>query len=211
MSNYKPQIMKKTDTPSGLSRILKPFEYNTTKTLLSVGIGGFLLLSYLAYRWSFISDGIVQMHQSPAIAGWKVLVNNAINTVALSILLYVLGRIIYRKTRLVDVCVAVLIAQLNLCVIAVLLLNPIQQATAEELVSRILSGGADALSLQATSYTGLIFLSIFSILFLFYFFYTLIAGMKIAMNTKKAYSGILVFVLTIGLDVALHLLNPYFG
>lgn len=192
-----------------IEKVFNPFENNTSQALLIVGLGGFLLLSFLGYRWHFISDGIIQMHQSPALSFWKVFVNNAINTCSLSVLMYVTARLFYRKTRFIDALTTVLIAQLNLCVIALLLFSPIQQAAINELVSVILEGGAGTAHPPSDQFLWITVFSVLSMVFIVYFFYMLIEGMKIAMNSKKVYHGVLIFVLTIGLDITLHLLNPY--
>lgn len=192
-------------------RIFYPFEHNTSNALLVVGILGYLGLSLLGSQWNFISDGIIQMHGSKPRALWQVLINNAINSLSLSVLLFLLARLVYSKTRYIDVLTVVLISQLCLLINGLLLFNPAQQAAQKDLIPIILKGDFTLNEIQVNQFVWMTILGILALVFIFYFFVLLIQGMKIAMNSKKGYHAVFIIVFTLLLDIILWIVRPYLG
>lgn len=192
-------------------RIFYPFEHNTSNALLVVGILGYLCLSLLGSQWNFISDGIIQMHSSKPRALWQVLINNAINSLSLSVLLFLLARLVYSKTRYIDVLTVVLISQLCLLINGLLLFNPAQQAAQKDLIPIILKGDFTLNEIQVNQFVWMTILGILALVFIFYFFVLLIQGMKIAMNSKKGYHAVFIIVFTLLLDIILWIVRPYLG
>jgi len=91
--------------------LLNPFEKFTETQLFVAGllltIGGSLLAFVLECRY----DGVIAMHVAPNAPVTTAFIDNVINTVSMFITLYLLGIIINKKTRAVDVLNTVLIAR----------------------------------------------------------------------------------------------------
>ena len=192
-----------------LSKIIYPFENNTSNFLLIFGCCSFLLLCFLGYQWEFISDGIIQMHHSKPREFWKVFINNLINTTSLSLLMFFLARLIYSKSRFIDVLIVVLVTQVNLVFIAVILLNPMLKEITDNIIPSVINGDIKTDRGMLNQLFWISIASIFALLFLLLFFFLLVQGMKIAMNSKKGYHGIIIIVMTLLLDALLWITRPY--
>jgi hypothetical protein len=91
--------------------IINPFEKLSEVQLLILGILLTIGGSLLGYLFRSRFDGVLDMHISPTITLAQPFIDNAINTASLFILLYVLGLIVNKKTRLIDVLNTALIAR----------------------------------------------------------------------------------------------------
>jgi len=91
--------------------IINPFEKFTEVQLFTLGliltIGG----SLLGYLFNSRFDGVLDLHVTPIVTLAQPFIDNTINTVSLFLLLFILGFIINKKTRLIDVFNTVLIAR----------------------------------------------------------------------------------------------------
>ncbi len=192
-----------------ISKIFYPFENNTSNFLLILGSCSFLILCFLGYQWEFISDGIIQMHMATYKEFWKVLINNLINTASLSLLMFFLARLIYAKSRFIDVLTVVLIAQANLVCIALALFNPMLKETTQAIIPSMVNGTIKPDEGMLNQLVWLSFAAILALVFILFFFFLLVQGMKIAMNSKKGYHGIIIILMTLLLDALLWITRPY--
>ena len=191
------------------NNIFNPFENNTDKFLRITGVVSFLLLIFLSYQWHFVSDGIIQMHTSDPKPIWKVFAINSFNVLSLSLVMFLFGKIAYSKTRFIDVFNVVLFIQIVLLIIALLLFNPYTQEKLEVITNAI---EKNDLMLNEVPMIILNITALFAILALMmmvFFFYLLVKGMKIAINSQKTYHSIIIVGLTIVLDLIIKNLHIY--
>lgn len=192
-----------------LKFLLNPFENSTDRKLLIFGCSVFVIMVLLSWHWNILADGIVQLHNNTGLPLWKVFLNTSMNIILLSMLMFLIAKLIYTKSRLIDVLSVVLVANFAQMMVMLLLFNPYMQGIMKPLETAILGGD---LTLKTVPQINLVIISIVGILaiaLLYYFFHLLVLGMKIAMNSKKGYHVILIIILTMLLDTFLHILNPY--
>ena len=91
--------------------IINPFEKFSEVQLFALGIVLTIGGSLLGYLFSSRFDGVLDLHVTPTITLAQPFIDNAINTVSLFLLLFILGLIINKKTRFIDVLNTVLIAR----------------------------------------------------------------------------------------------------
>ncbi len=189
--------------------LLNPFEDITSRNLLITGVLGFLLLSVLGYFLHFVNDGIINIHTSYPKEYWKYLVNGAINTGSLALLMYIYSLFVYPKARFQDIITAVLISQCALIIVVLLNFNPFSREILGGVIKQVENGNINDLKIEANSMILLSVLGLISVLFLYYFFHLLVMGMKIAINSHKVVHTIIIVLLTLSLDVFLHIVYPY--
>jgi len=91
--------------------IINPFEKFTEVQLFALGIALTIGGSLLGFLFSARFDGVLDLHVAPGVTLAQPFIDNAINTVSLFLLLFIVGIIINKKTRFIDVFNTVLIAR----------------------------------------------------------------------------------------------------
>ncbi len=109
------------------SILINPFEKLSDQSMLRIGFIGYLIASLQVYFFHYVPDGIFQLHTSTPPAWYAGLVNNAINILVPTTLLFALGKLLYAKTRWLDVFIVMLLSQVIITVIAFILINPFMQ------------------------------------------------------------------------------------
>ncbi|HLP56399.1 MAG TPA: hypothetical protein VK151_15285 [Fluviicola sp.] len=92
--------------------LLKPFERYSEKQLLLIGFLAFAVGIVLAKLFNTHFDGVLDTHFSDNVSWAQSAFNNSVNVIVLTLMLFLAGKIINRKTRLVDLLAAVLIARI---------------------------------------------------------------------------------------------------
>lgn len=92
--------------------LLKPFERYSETRLLLVGLLAFAVGTVLSKLFNTHFDGVLDAHFSNTISWTETILNNTINVVCLTAILFAVGKIINHKTRLVDLLATVLIARI---------------------------------------------------------------------------------------------------
>lgn len=150
------------------------------------------------------------MHTAKPVALWKNFINYAINIASLSLLMFVIGRMVYSKTRFIDVFTVVLVTHFFILLIGLSLFNPMQQRFLNELLPKIVNGSLQEGSVQSNEMFRMAAFGMLGLLLMIYFFFLLIQGMKIAINSKKGYHGLIIVISTLVLDLILLITRPYF-
>ena len=189
--------------------LLNPFEDVTSEKLLIIGIIGFSLMSVLSYSLHFINDGIIQLHLSEPKEYWKCLLNGSINTAGLTLCMFSYGKIVYSKTRFIDVLIAVLIAQLALILVVLITMNPFTMEVSNSIVKELENGNIKNIKMDTRNLIILTISGLLGILLLYYFFHLLVVGMKIAINSKRLVHTISIVLLTLVLDMVFKIIYPY--
>lgn len=189
--------------------LINPFEDFRDSTLFAVGLIAYLLSSLQVYFFVYVPDGIFQAHGIDRVMWYSGFTNGAINIIVPAIFLYGVGKIVYSKTRFFDVMNVIMIAQIVNYFIALLLLNPFSKLRLLGVAKAIEQGDMMLKTVPALDVAVLSIGGILAFLLLIYFFYLLIVGMKIAINSKKTIHVLLIVVLVLALDTILHLVYPY--
>jgi len=92
--------------------LLKPFERYSEWRLLVVGLLAFAVGTVLSKLFNTHFDGVLDAHFSNTISWSETILNNSVNVVSLTLVLFAVGKIINHKTRLVDLFATVLIARI---------------------------------------------------------------------------------------------------
>ena len=92
--------------------LFNPFEKFSASKLLVFGIIATLIGSYLGYVFNGRFDGVIDLHFNEETTLVQPFVDNAVNILCLSLSLFVVGRIINKKTRFIDVLIPAMIARI---------------------------------------------------------------------------------------------------
>lgn len=113
--------------------LLNPFERYTEFQLLIAGVIITLTGSYLAYHMKARFDGVLDMHSVGHVRLWQPFADNAINILALSATLFITGKLINKKTRLIDIINTILVARVALYLCTLIGLTDISDKVANKI------------------------------------------------------------------------------
>ena len=184
---------------------LNPFEDYSEKNLLWIGIVGFVVGITISYFGKIVFDGIIQIHMG-ATSLTAIILGNMSNMGVLTLGVFMLAKVLYKKTRFVDILNNVLIARIpllfaGLLVIWMTKLIPIGK-TAEINV---------AMSLDQSAMIWIALLAILLLFMIVYFFYLLVVGIRHSINSKKFGHGFLIVIAVFVLDgIALLVYRGFF-
>lgn len=186
-----------------------PFENLTDRKLIVVGLISFCILVCLEYLWGFKSIGL--FHLSPAEHKSVILVlfNKSVNLAVLTLVFYGFGKLLNRKTRLLDIFIVVLVAQMVFLLVVIPLCNPYVSSISESIENSLSKGD---ITLQLLPKTNLIILTVaalISLAALVYYVYLIIKGLRIAVNSKRKYHGLVIVLLLFAVDIFLSAIKPY--
>ncbi|WP_293884693.1 YIP1 family protein [Sphingobacterium sp. UBA1498] len=185
--------------------LLNPFAEFMEWKLFFVGVFGFLLSSYFIYLSGQQFNGFMHFYQPEmTVSLWAVMRVHAYMVLAPFTLLYAIGTLLNRKTRIIDVMNVILIMPFPLYLALFLgkLLN--QDKFSDEVLKAVQSGDH---TLEGVDKTEMLFFGMFgiiSLLMLFYQFYLLVKGMNVAVNNKKIGISILFVGLYFILDLCIQ-------
>lgn len=166
-----------------LTLFFNPFERYSTERLLTVGSITLIIGSLLGYLFKGHFDGALDLHFFHSITLSQAFLGNIVSMLCMFIVLTVAGKLIYSKTRWIDVLSVSLIARLPLYLATLTNINNINYELGEALMTSITSPErnipTDAVLLSA----GLGFIMI---LFAIWMLTLLFNGFKLATNGKGA-------------------------
>lgn len=176
--------------------VIKPFENVQEKTLLLIGLSAGVVncyLSTLTYSRSIAILKQATINKNPSLL--QTLGDYVITSLIMAIALFLLGRVINKRTRFIDIINTVLIARSGLDISVVFDINGYMSSIVNQLLKNPQN---PELLLQSDPWAMiyLIIVSLVSILMLVLFGYYIYQGFKTATHLKKT-SMIIVFVITI--------------
>lgn len=192
-----------------MKTLTNPFEIYKERNLLVIGVVFAVIAALVSSFTNHLIFGSLKVISNHRQLWYEAIVNISITLFSNALILYVFARVRYAKTRLIDVLNVVLISHLVIYVMLFLtVLPPVQNAvTAVEL--EILDKGFTTIELSKGHMFTLGLFGALVIGLLFYFFYLLVVGMKIAMNSKHKIDVFLIIVLAFVGNTILQFLNPY--
>lgn len=176
--------------------LIKPFENVQDKTLLVIGILTGVVISCLQLLTHTRSIAIlkqVALKSAPTLV--QTLSDFIITTIVMTLALFVFGKIINKKTRLIDILNTVLIARICLDISVLFDINGYLSDFSLQLIDNI-ANPEILFQSNPQGFVYFIITSFASILCLVGFGYYIYQGFKLATNLKKKYM-IIVFVLII--------------
>ncbi|WP_166332398.1 YIP1 family protein [Sphingobacterium chungjuense] len=195
---------------SSFSQVLiNPFANLSDRMMLRIGLIAYVWASMQVFLFRYVPDGVFQQHLVAEVSWYAGFVNAAINIVFPAVLLWLLAKVLYYQVRWQDVLIVLLLSQVINYMTGFLLMNPYSRSKSELLLDAVQAGDmrletVAPFDLFITASAGLIGLAM-----LIYFFYLLVVGMKIAMNSKKKVHAVWIVLVTLLADTLLHLWGPY--
>lgn len=160
--------------------IFNPYSKISDKLLLTIGIFAFVIGILIHYFQKTIHDGILDSHPFPNISLSKASTSIMINIVVLCIILFLLGKIINVKTRMIDVLNTAFISRIPYYIIPFIVNSEIMIESTEKIMFN-----PSNLSLQPLQLMLLMVFSVILLVLMVYSIVLIINGFRTATNAKK--------------------------
>lgn len=185
--------------------IFNPFQKFNDSTLLIIGILATIIGSLIGF-WRQVSfDGIFDVHSPAKTSFQNSLLENSINIAIVFMLLFILGKLINKKTRAVDILNTSLIYRIPLYIIALFSNFPMVTEATKKILDSVKAGNPQVHTKD------IIWLYVFAIGLLPFVIYSIVLivnGFKTATNAKRwQHFLILTIVLLIGEFVSKRVLT----
>jgi len=168
--------------------LLNPFEKYNEKQLLTAGIGITILGSILGFVFNARFDGVIDLHFVKKTSFLTIASEIIIDVVCVTILLFILGKYINKKTRFIDILLPVLIARLPFYLLTIFNSNDFMFKKSENLIKTFQSGQIN--NPNSNDLFIMLLFGLISIGFLIWFVIILYNGFKVATNTKGVKNNI---------------------
>ena len=174
--------------------LFKPFEKYSEKTLLLVGILFTLLGSFFAYVFNIRFDGVIDVHIVTNSLPYQALLDNLVNIFCLVLFLYISSKYINKKTRLIDIVNAALVARAPFYLMPFFNINGVIQKASDDVIQ---FANPELISqISSSNLCILIVFGIIAILFLVWYISLLFNGIKVASNAKGK-TPIILFIISL--------------
>ena len=177
-----------------MKKIVNPFETFSEKQLLFTGLVATVFGIFIGFVFNARFDGVVDLHFSESVTWQEVALDNLINIVVLSIVLFVAGKIINPKTRIIDILNSSLLSRIPFYILPFFNVNQIIFRSTNEIMESIQSGQFSEIT--STNLILTLVFSLVAILLLICFVILLWNGFKIATNAKGN-KAIILFVVSL--------------
>lgn len=182
-----------------LKTLLKPFEFVQERTLLLFGCCCLLITSIVQLFTLSRTISILKMADYIEYPQWwQVSLDAIISTLLMTVVLFAFGKIVNRKTRLIDIFNTVLIARIPLSLIVFSDINGFLTLKTQALLSVV--NNPEAMAEQMGDITFITIIGIFGILALVLFAYYIYQGFKTATHSKKIQHIIVLIILVLITD-----------
>jgi len=169
-----------------------PFEKYAENNLLIFGILITLIGSYLGYLFQGRFDGVIDLHFVASTTLFEPFIDNLINIFSLFIVLFLLGKYINPKTRIIDILTPVMIARLPFYLLTFSNYQHFISDVSEKLIASIdLQNMPADLNIDTSDMVITILFAGLSILFLAWFVILLFNGFKVATNSRGIKNNLL--------------------
>lgn len=163
--------------------ILNPFTKFSERQLLLIGVFSAIIGNLIASAFGVTYDGVLDVHLKPQITFLESVKENVISIIIVTLLLFVLGKLINAKTRFIDILNSCLFFRIPIYLSALLTALPIIKTVETEVLKNIDS--MDKIKFEPIDLIGLIIISVILIVLLIYAITLLFQGFKTATNAKK--------------------------
>lgn len=178
-----------------MNNILRnPFETYSENKLLTIGSIVTILFSYISYLLYSRLDGLLDIHFTEHIKYYQPLFDNLINILVCTLLLFILGQYINRKTRFIDILAVSIVARIPFYPLILVNINNYLSDT-----TKVIVDNANSEAVQQIPPSTLAIILVFSILAiaaLICYMILLYKGFKTATNSKGK-KPLALFIITI--------------
>lgn len=165
--------------------LFNPFERYSEIKLVVAGLIATVTGSILAYYAGGRYDGVIDFHLSPDVQFIQPFIDNTVNVMTLFMLLYIVGSLINKKTRAIDVLNTTLIARIPLYLLPLSGFSEYNRSIEDKILKSVSeSPQMPVPDLTGTEYAVLVLIAIVGILCLIWFIILLYNGFKTASNLK---------------------------
>lgn len=181
-----------------MNKLFNPFEHYSEKVLIVFGLVMLSLGSLAAWYFGGRFDGVIDFHLVDDVAIWEPFADNAIATFSLVLPLFILAKIINKRTRLVDIIAASLVARTPFIIEPLFNIGGHLGDSTERMVARQITRDTGVTVVAVPETQDLIIILLFalvSILLLVWFATLLYNGFKTATNLRKT-AHIIYFIIT---------------
>lgn len=173
-----------------------PFAVLTDKQILLTGVVAFVIGIFLAFQFQ-IQLQILRINTLKIPNLLEVVIGHLIIIICLTVSFFILGKVINKKTRFIDILSSVLISLIPLYIS---LFQNINGFLSNE-TSKIENAVKDGTIYTQTPPFLLIIVGLIGFCFFIYYIYLLFVGFKTATNAKKIWHYLLFFVILIAIDL----------
>lgn len=162
--------------------LFNPFGIYSEKQLLISGILITLAGSFVGSLFNVTFDGLLDVHQyeTDFLTSLK---ENSINVACIFIVLFVLGKLINRKTRVIDILNTAMVSRFPQYISAVITALPVLKKVEDEIISH--QGDLQHLNFQPMDLMLLFVISMILLAITAYYITLLVNGFRTAVNAKK--------------------------
>ena len=167
-----------------IKKLLNPFAFFNDKILLVIGIVAHFVFTYVAkLNDSFFPDFLSIKKNGTPYTYIDLLYQNTRNLLIAIVVLYILGKIINKRTRIIDILNVVLISRIAYYIVFITDFIPIVNNNMEKVLKGVTTNNLAVLQETSTMIVVLIvaFVAIFFICVMFYYLYI---GFKTVTNLK---------------------------
>ncbi|MBA5791296.1 hypothetical protein H1R17_13980 [Flavobacterium sp. xlx-214] len=173
-----------------------PFAVLSDKQILLTGVVAFVIGVFLAFQFQ-IQLQILRINTLKIPNLLEVVIGHLIIIICLTVSFFILGKVINKKTRFIDILSSVLISLIPLYIS---LFQNINGFLSNE-TSKIENAVKDGTIYTQTPPFLLIIVGLIGFCFFIYYIYLLFVGFKTATNAKKIWHYLLFFVILIAIDL----------
>ncbi|GEN76116.1 YIP1 family protein [Chryseobacterium hagamense] len=162
--------------------LFNPFGIYSEKQLLVSGILITLAGSFVGSLFNVTFDGVLDVHQyeTDFLTGLK---ENGINIACIFLVLFILGKLINRKTRAVDILNTSMVSRFPQYISALITALPVLKKVEDEIISH--QGDLQHLNFQSLDLMLLFIISILLLALTAYYITLLVNGFRTSVNAKK--------------------------
>src|SRR5690606_18905662 len=188
-----------------MKKWINPFEKYSESRLISFGLAFYVIGSLMAYFFHTRFDNFLHMVAVETIQIHQPFIDNLIILVVLFIVFFVFGKLVYPKTRAIDVLALVLIGNAPFYLMSLSNINDLSLKSTDAILTAMESGAATDISGVALAYLSIVgIVSIAVLIWIIALFYN---GFKTAANAKGA-KAVLLFIIAIILSITITYFIP---
>lgn len=182
--------------------LLNPFDKFSEKNIFIFGIIASVVGSYITFLSGATFDGLIEVHLNPQTTFFIALKENSLHIVLITVLLFLLGKIINKRTRFIDVLNAALLFRVPFYFMSLFFLQSLDDEIKKnpEAIGKLSLNPFDlAMILLITC--ALISLLVYSIVLLY-------KGFKTATNVKKPLHYVFFGVIILFAEILSRIILP---
>jgi len=174
---------------------VNPFEKTSDRYLLIYGILLLFAGTFFAYLNGYHYPDMLSIKKVPGIPLQTIFIQNTSYTILLTLILFILGRVSYAKTRLIDILNVVMVSRSVFYWIVILNFFSLSASIDKKIVTedgRLIENHIQ--NLTNIDITVMLIIGILAILLMVYSFYLMLTGYRIAINSKRKLDGLWAFL-----------------